>query len=177
MRCVACIVGVLLGLSCGSAWAGEYLRVGFFEFPDPTTAPRVTARCVKMASSDVPCPTLDKPLRTCRAETCIGHAYTTELLRTKVDFVAYGPDAADQAARIAVSGIISACGYKAATAGKAAAAALPSPEPAGRITAGIGAALAVYKACIAEASMSAVIAGIVNQVEYKIEQTGHWARL
>jgi hypothetical protein len=167
----------LLGLSCLSANAGEYLRIGFFEFPDPTTAPRVTARCVKMGSMDVPCPTWDKPLRTCRKETCIGHAYTTELLRTKVEFVAYGPDAADEAVRFAVRAVITNCGVKGANAGKTAAAALPSPEPAARIAAGLAAAVAVFKACIATASMSAVVAGIVNRVDYKIEQTGHWARI
>ena len=72
------VVGLL---ASQSAVAGDYLREKWFDYPDPTTAPKVTVRCVKEASTDVPCPTWDKPLRMCTKSACVGHAYETELLR------------------------------------------------------------------------------------------------
>lgn len=159
------------------AQAAAYAREKLFEFPDPFTAPRVTVRCVKNASAHVPCPTWRKPGRMCRKETCIGHATTIELLRVTPTLVISGPDSADEAARRAVHGIVSACAASAALKAKAAIAATPSPEPGVRAAAGFAAGYASFKACIAAASTTTVVAGILRQLEIKLERPTHWARL
>jgi hypothetical protein len=159
------------------ASAAEYYRSKWFEYPDPLTAPRVTARCVKEASADVPCPTWNRPLRTCRQTVCVGHAYTTELLRVTPTFVISGPDSPDDATRRAVQGIAAGCGVKAIASGQGAAAAAPSPEPTARIAAAIGTAVGVFKACISTVSAAAAAGGIVRQLDFKIETPTHWARV
>ncbi len=163
--------------SATTVHAADYLRETWFEYPDPTTAPRVTARCVQEGSMDVPCPTWNEPFRMCRATGCTGHAYTTELLRVSPTFVVSGPDTAEDAVKRAVQGIVAVCSANAIVAAKAAAAATPSPEPVARVAAGLGAGVTSFKACIATANATAIVAGIVNQLEFKVESPTHWARL
>lgn len=160
-----------------SASAADYVRDKWFEYPDPTTAPKVTARCVKEASTDVPCPTSEKPLRMCTKTACVGHAYETELLRVEPTFVVSGPESGDEAVRNAVQAIVAVCTAKAISGAKGAAAATPSPEPAARIGAGLATGVGFFKACIVAADTTAVVAGILNQLEFKIETPTHWAKL
>lgn len=157
--------------------AEDYFRETWFEYPDPTTAPRVTARCVQEASLDVPCPTWSEPFRMCRGYGCTGHAYTTELLRVAPTFVVSGPSSGEEAVKRAVQGIVAVCAANGTVAAKAAAAVTPSPEPGARIAAGIGAGITSFKACIATANATAVAAGIVNQLEFKVDSPTHWAPL
>lgn len=172
------IIAVFLLISASlPVSAAEYYRSQWFEYPDPTTLPRTTATCVQEGSLDVPCPTWDRPLRMCRATGCTGHAYTTELLRVTPTFVVTGPESSEEAVKRAVQGIVAVCAANAVVASKAAGAATPSPEPAARITAGLAAGLVSFKACIATAKASTVAAGIVNQLEFKIETPTHWARI
>lgn len=171
------LLSIFSFLAAGHVQAGDYLRETWFEYPDPTTAPRVTARCVQMSSADVPCPTTQKPFRTCRKEACTGHAYDTELLRVAPTFVVSGPDTADDAVRKAVTGIVGACGAQAILGAKAAGAAAPSPEPLARITAALATGVIQFKACIATANAAAIAAGILNQLEFKVESPTHWAPL
>jgi hypothetical protein len=85
--------------SAAAVHAGEYYREKWFDYPDPTTLPKTTARCVQEGSMDVPCPTWSEPLRMCRATACTGHAYTTELLRVSPTFVISGPDTGEEAVK------------------------------------------------------------------------------
>ncbi len=174
---VIAVVTMLLGFLVPPAFAGDYYRHMWFEYPDPTTAPKVTAKCVKEGSTDVPCPTFGKPFRMCRKSACIGHAYTTELLRVSPTFVVSGPDTADEGVKRAVEGIAAACAVKAIAGAKGAGAAAPSPEPAARIAAGLTAGLAIFKACLATVNATAVVAGVANQLEFKIDTPTHWARI
>lgn len=160
-----------------TAHAGDYFRETWFEYPDPTTAPKVTTRCVQEGSMDVPCSTWQEPFRMCRATGCTGHAYTTELLRVSPTFVVSGPDTGEEAVKRAVQGVVAVCSANAIVAAKAAAAATPSPEPVARIAAGLGAGVTSFKSCIATANTTAAVTGIANQLEFKIESPTHWARL
>lgn len=171
------VLGLSFLLVSLTASAGEYFREGWFEYPDPSTPPRVTARCVQTGSADLPCPTWDKPLRTCRASTCTGHAVETDMLRVKPTFVVSGPDSTDDAVKKAVQGVVAACAAQAVTSAKAAGAAVPSPEPGARVGAGLAAGITVFKGCIATANLTAVAAGIANQLEFKVEMPTHWARI
>jgi len=166
-----------LALFTSAVSAGDYFRESWFEYPDPTTAPKVTARCVKEASTDVPCPTWDKPLRMCTKSACVGHAYDTELLRVEPTFVVSGPDSAEDGVKKAVQAIVAVCTAKAVTGAKGAAAATPSPEPTARVGAGLATGIVFFKACIAAADATAVVAGILNQLEFRIDTPTHWAKL
>ena len=164
-------------LSSGYAVAGEYFKQSWFEYPDPSTAPKITARCVKEGSAHVPCPTWREPFRMCLKSTCIGYAYDTELLRVTPTFVVSGPDSLDAAVRRAVEGFAAACALKAIGSGKAAAAATPSPEPTARVAAALAAAEVSFEACIATVSASSAAAAVLNELEFRIDTPTHWARL
>lgn len=168
------VVGLLASTS---AVAGDYLREKWFEYPDPTTAPKVTVRCVKEASTDVPCPTLDKPLRMCTKSACVGHAYETELLRVEPTFVVTGPESGEEGVKKAVQAIVAVCSAKAIAGAKGAAATTPSPEPAARVGAGLVTGITFFKACIDAADATAVVAGILSQFEFRIDTPTHWAKL
>lgn len=176
MRFLSALLIALCTFATG-ALSEDYSRTKLLEYPDPFTVPRVTARCVKEASAHVPCPTWSNPGRFCRKSTCIGHAYTTEALRVTAQLVISGPNSPSDAVRRAVQGIAAACGIKAAAAGKKAAAATPSAEPATRIGAAIASAAIVFKACIGSASATAIVGGIVRQLDIKVETPTHWARV
>lgn len=171
------LVALVLTFSATSASAGEYFRSKWFTYPDPTTLPRVNARCVKEASGHVLCPTSSNPFRTCLKSTCVGHAYTTELLRVSAEFVVSGPDNVEDGVRRAAQGIAAACAAKAIFAGKAAAAAVPSPEPGARIAAAAGTGTAAFKVCITSVNMAATVGAVAKQFEFKIETPTHWARV
>lgn len=160
-----------------SVLAGDYFREKWFDYPDPTTAPKITARCVQEGSADVPCPTWSNPLRMCRKSACTGHAYDTELLRVAPTFVVSGPESGEESIRRAVQAVVAVCSVTATTAAKGAAAMLPSPEPAARVGTGLATGIAYFKACISSANATAVVAGILNQLEFKIETPTHWAKL
>lgn len=168
------VVGLLASTS---AVAGDYIREKWFDYPDPTTAPKVTVRCVKEALTDVPCPTLGKPLRMCIKSACVGHAYETELLRVEPTFVVTGPESGEEGVKKAVQAIVAVCTAKAIAGAKGTAAATPSPEPTARVGAGLATVITFFKACIAEANATAVVAGILNQLEFRIDTPTHWAKL
>jgi hypothetical protein len=169
---------LVVGLTAStSAMAGDYLREKWFDYPDPTTAPKVTVRCVKEASADVPCPTWDKPLRMCTKSACVGHAYDTELLRVEPTFAVSGPESGEEGVKKAVQAIVAVCTAKAIAGAKGAAAATPSPEPAARVGAGSATGITFFKACIAAANATAVVAGILNQLDFRIDTPTHWAKL
>ena len=176
MRKLSLVLSVGL-LASTSALAGDYIREKWFDYPDPTTAPKVTVRCVKEASADVPCPTWDKPLRMCTKSACVGHAYETELLRVEPTFVVTGPESGEEGVKKAVQAIVAVCTAKAIAGAKGAAAATPSPEPAARVGAGLATGITFFKACIAAADATAVVAGILNQLEFRIDTPTHWAKL
>lgn len=170
-------LAVLLASLTNVASAGEYYRDKWFEYPDPTTAPKVTVRCVKEASTNVPCPTWKEPLRMCLKTACVGHAYETELLRVSPTFVVTGPESADESVKKAVEAIVAVCSVQAVTAAKGAGAATPSPEPAARVGAALATGITYFKGCIAAADAAAVAAGILNQLEFRIDTPTHWAKL
>lgn len=171
------LLAFVLTVVASTAWAEDYYRSKWFEFPDPLTKPKVTATCVKKAKYNVPCPTWKKPGRMCPREDCVGHAYKTELLRKEVIFVVSGPPSHSEAVKRIVIGYATGCAYKAVTAGKTAGAAAPSPEPAARIAAALGTTIATFKACLAAFSGATVAAGIINSLSIKIETPSHWARI
>lgn len=172
------VLFVLLWMSAASVTqAGDYFRETWFDYPDPSTAPKVTARCVQEGSMDVPCPTWSEPLRMCRASGCTGHAYSTELLRVSPTFVVSGPDTPDEAAKRAVQGVVAVCSTQGVIAAKAAGAAAPTVDPVSRVGAGLAAGVVAFKGCISSANAAALIAGIVNQLEFKIESPTHWSPL
>jgi hypothetical protein len=171
------LVFVALWSLSWSCHAGDYFRQSFFDYPDPTTAPRVTASCSQMGSMDVPCGTWAYPLRMCRAETCTGHTYVTELLRVAPTFVVSGPDSPDEAVKNAVTGIAAGCAATAVSAAQGAAAVTPSPEPSARIAAALAAGATYFQSCISTVNAVAIVSGIVNQLRFKIETPTHWAKL
>lgn len=162
-----------------SASAGDYLREKWFDYPYPTTAPKVTVRCVcvREGSMDAPCPTWDKPLRMCTKTAYVGHAYETELLRVEPTFVVSGPESAEQGVWEAVQAIVAVCTAKAIAGAKKTAAATSSPKPAARIGVGLATGVGFFKACILAADTTSAAAGILNQLEFKIDSPTHWARL
>lgn len=169
---------LLIGLIAStSAPAGDYHREKWFDYPDPTTPPRITMRCVKEASTDVPCPTSGKPLRMCTKRGCIGHAYDTELLRVAPTFVVSGPESGEESVKKAVQGVVAVCAATAIASAKGAAAVTPSPEPTARVGAALASGITYFKACIAAADTTAVAAGILNQIEFRIDTPTHWAKL
>lgn len=174
-----CLVGALLFLcTTMTAHAGEYFREKWFDYPDPTSAPKVTARCVQYGSAHVPCPIFPSDMtRMCLKSACTGHAYDTELLRVSPTFVVSGPDTAEAAVKNAVEAIVAVCAAQAVAGAKAAGAATPSPEPASRIAAAISTGVIAFKVCVGTASATTVVAGIVNQLEFKLETPTHWAKL
>lgn len=156
-------------------YSAEYFREKWFDYPDPTTIPRTTATCVQQGSMHVPCPTWSEPLRMCLKSACTGHAYTTDVLRVTPTFVVNGPDSVDEATRNAVTGIVAACVVQAISAAKGAAAITPSPEPVARVGAGLASGATYFKACISTVNAVAVVAGIVNQLQFTVETPTHWA--
>lgn len=175
MKCLS--VTALICVLATTASAEDYVRLKWFEYPDPFTLPKVTMRCVKKASADVPCPTWAKPLRMCRKSTCIGHAYETKALRVTPTFVVSGPKSGSKAVRHIVEGVAAGCAIKAASSGKVAAAGIPSPEPAARVAAALGSGIAVFKACISSVTTAGVAGGIIRRLTFKIATPTHWARL
>lgn len=160
-----------------SARAEDYFREKWFDYPDPTTAPRTTISCAKEGSVTVSCPTTRKPLRTCRKTGCIGPTTKIDLLRVSPTFVVSGPSSGEEAVKRAVQAIAVGCATNAIITAKGAAAITPSPEPAARVGAGLASGVGYFKACIAGAKVAAVASGIVDQLEFKIESPTHWSPL
>lgn len=168
---------IILASLASSVHAEEYFRESWFDYPDPTTAPRLTVRCVKEGSADFPCPTWDKPFRMCTKSACIGHAYDTDVLRVNPTFVVSGPDSGENAVRQAVQAVVAVCSAKAIASAKGAAATAPSPEPLARVGAGLATGVLFFKACLASTEVAAVAAGVISQLEFRIDTPTHWAKL
>jgi hypothetical protein len=164
-----------VGLSF-SASAEEYFRQGWFEYPDPTTAPRTTTECISMKSADVPCPTWNEPGRWCRKETCGEWKTKTEILRVNPSFVISGPNSPDEAVKRAVQGIVAGCATVAISEANTAAAAVPA-DPASRIGAGVAAGVVGFKNCIVAVQVEAAVGGVLNQLEFRIDTPTHWAQM
>jgi hypothetical protein len=161
------ILLIFLQLSRPAA-AAEYINKKLFDFPDPTTAPRMANGCAKWASfTTVKCRGLKCGRSTARV--CVNPTHIqVALLRRDVSAVVTGPDNIDAATRNAAEGYILGC--------VASAIAVSGAGP--QIVAAPGTFVAAFKACLLGISTEGAVGAILRQVNIHLDSSQtHWAPL
>jgi hypothetical protein len=146
------LAAVVSGLSVANA--ADYGREKLAQWGDPFTLPQTRERCVSMAWGKWPWGGEWK--------TCNGHAVDHRTMQVAVYVKALGPDNLSAAAANVVTAVARTCTQLAAGAGMAGLAGTPSPELAGRLTAGYAAAKTAFLGCIGAKANELTAVGVAT---------------